>query len=745
MKFLILFSIYLSFSGLIYSQNSSSDSTMSVNLENVVIIGNKARSIPGAGQYISSSKLEKLNQTNVNNVLRTVPGINIRDEEGFGLRPNIGLRGTPVNRSAKITLMEDGILIAPAPYSDPAAYYFPTFSRMQGVEVLKGSSQIKYGPYTIGGAINLLSTAIPNSFKGYAHLSYGSYGNNQQRLWIGDSRENIEYVFEINRISSNGFKQLDNGGNTGFDRRDIMAKVRLLTDEDANIHQSLTLKFINAAEEANETYLGLTYEDFKKNPLRRYSATQNDFLDMKHNNISLTHSINPITGLSINTTAYYSTVFRDWSRVNSINGQSLNNILQDPITNQTSYLIMTGQLNGNIDYQSAARNYFSKGIQLNSQYFFNTSNVFHRIIFGFRYHIDQADRFATRSTYLMNNGKMILTSAGIKGNQENQIRNARSFATFLSYEISYDKLKLSPGFRFEKIKLAVKNYGNNDNARLGTNLISAENNLDVLLPGFGLTYDFNEYMNFFLGIHKGFSPPGMPSINSTQRQAKPETSINYEIGYRFEKNNLNFQLVGFLNNYKNILGSDNLSSGGSGTGNIYNAGRAIIKGLELNFEYILFSNNKVSEFSIPINIAYTYTDASFQETFIGGGGDWGNELINKGDKIPFISPHLLTISFSLNYKNFSSTFIARYTSTTRIKPGQGEIIVPNANVAYKYVNALKEFLILDFSSNYKFSEMFTTFLTIDNLLNNKAIVANLPQGYRPNIPFSFNIGLKVNF
>ena len=142
------------------------DSIQVKELQEVTIIGTSPFKVVGSGAWISQAKIQQLNQPDINRAIQTIPGINVRDEEGFGLRPNIGLRGTPVNRSAKITLMEDGILMAPAPYSDPSAYYFPTFARMEQLEVLKGSSQVKYGPYTIGGAINLISTSIPDSFKG---------------------------------------------------------------------------------------------------------------------------------------------------------------------------------------------------------------------------------------------------------------------------------------------------------------------------------------------------------------------------------------------------------------------------------------------------------------------------------------------------------------------------------------------------------------------------------------------------
>jgi Fe(3+) dicitrate transport protein len=305
MKAIALVCILMS-SHLVISQTEITKDDSLKMLQEISIIGvKKNNELTGSGEKIDSETLGKLNQTDINKVLRTIPGVNIRDEEGFGLRPNIGLRGTPVNRSSKITLMEDGILIAPAPYADPAAYYFPTFARMESVEILKGSSQIKHGPYTIGGALNLLSTSIPNAFKGFAQVSYGSFGNNQQRIWVGDSHKNFDYLFEVNRLASNGFKQLDGGGNTGFDRRDIMGKLRWHSDKNKKVYQAVSLKFLQSEEKGNETYLGLTYDDYQKNHLRRYAGTQRDILDMKHSHLNLNHLVVPMKGFSISTNCLF--------------------------------------------------------------------------------------------------------------------------------------------------------------------------------------------------------------------------------------------------------------------------------------------------------------------------------------------------------------------------------------------------------------------------------------------------------
>ena len=132
-------------------------------LPEVSLIGSDASQqvLPASGVFIGKDDLKKQNYVDVNRVLRQVPGVYVREEDGNGLFPNISVRGVTTERSKAVTVMEDGILSAPAPYSAPSAYYIPNIGRMSGLEILKGSSQIKYGPHITGGVINYLSTPIP--------------------------------------------------------------------------------------------------------------------------------------------------------------------------------------------------------------------------------------------------------------------------------------------------------------------------------------------------------------------------------------------------------------------------------------------------------------------------------------------------------------------------------------------------------------------------------------------------------
>lgn len=714
------------------------------HLSEVTIIGSRYERITGSGEVITNEKLLRLNQPDFTKALRLLPGVNIRDEEGYGLRPNIGMRGTSVDRSRKITLMEDGILIAPAPYADPPAYYFPTFMRMEGVEVLKGSSQIKYGPFTIGGAINLLSASIPDQFNATLSAAYGTFNTSQLRVTAGDTKGNFSYLFDASQWATDGFRQLDNGGNTGFARRDFLGKIRYESPLESKIRHSVMLKFSAMTENSNETYQGLTYQDWKTNPLRRYASSQLDKLDMNHQHISLHYSIQPVKDVLITVQAYRNNTYRIWGRAASAGGQSVLNIINNQSAHSLPYQILTGQADGQVQYQSAPRTYLSNGIQSQAKYFFDLGQVKNTVTAGLRYHTDESDRLNTRSIYQMTEGKLILIQAGIPGNAENQIRKAEALSGFVNYDAEFGRLLLSAGLRIEDIKLQLLNYGTQDNARTGTHLKTASNSLTVLMPGVGFNYQTSPGSHLFGGIYKGFSPPGPPRLDSV-RQAAAETAFNYEFGYRITKERIHLVATAFFNDYINILGSDAASTGGMGTGNMYNAGRATTLGFEFTAESdLMYLFSQKTRYQLPLRIAYTYSDSRFRETFINEGGDWGTGQINAGDIIPFINPHLLTTTVGIDRPDrWNLTLVARYSSSMRVRPGQGELIFPDQVTDLSQINAVRSTWFFDLSGNYFLTPKVALTALINNLFNNLSIVSNLPQGVRTGMPFSILTGLRV--
>ena len=116
--------------------------------EEITVVGNRAEAgnVAGSAHFIGQEELEKFFYPDIQRIGREVPGVSIQLEDGYGLRPNISIRGVATERSGRITLLEDNVLIAPAPYSAPSAYYFPTAGRMSAFEVLKGPAAIHPGP-----------------------------------------------------------------------------------------------------------------------------------------------------------------------------------------------------------------------------------------------------------------------------------------------------------------------------------------------------------------------------------------------------------------------------------------------------------------------------------------------------------------------------------------------------------------------------------------------------------------------
>jgi Fe(3+) dicitrate transport protein len=717
------------------TQKDSIESLNEVIITADAIIGSKfnAKNKAGSTYFISPKELKTFNYDDVSRILRTVPGLTIQEEDGFGLRPNIGMRGTSPNRSEKITLMEDGVLIAPAPYAAPAAYYFPTVSRMQSFEVLKGGSQIQYGPYTTGGAINMVSTQIPNRFSGRITTSIGSFNTKKTYVNIGDEHENFGYILEYNNRNSDGFKTIDNSSkNTGFQANDYVAKFRFNTDSDAKVYQSLTAKLQYSEDLANETYLGLTDDDYNKSPYRRYVASNEDFIDTEHNQIMLTHFIRPTTNFSVTTKAYKNNFARNWYKLDALklgnSKVSINNILANPETYNSEYRAIIGADN-TVDnallVKANNRKYEAKGIQTVANYKFETGKAKHDIDFGLRYHEDYEDRFQWVDGYAIQNGVMNRTSNGTPGTDANRITKAEAIAAHVLYNLTVDKFTFTPGIRYEDITISSSNYGTKDIGRVGTSLARAENKINVWIPGMGILYKINDNYNIFTSVHKGFSPPGVSAGEDA------ENSLNTELGFRFDKNALHGEIIGYYNNFSNLQGSDSMSGGGTGTGDLFNAGAAIVKGIELLATYDVI-DNRDKRFKLPVTLSYTFTDTKLENSF--NSTIWGN--VESGDEIPYIAKNQLAITTAFETEKFNFALSGKYVDAFRTVAGTG--FIPEKN-------KVGSNFIVDFSARYHITDHVSLMGNIINLLDNKYAVSRVPSGLRPGHPFGINFGIMAQF
>ena len=366
--------------GSVEAEENSADNDESA-LDNVTIIGRKsdAADVPGSAHVIDNEQLATFMQSDVMRVLRTVPGVYVQEEEGFGLRPNIGIRGSGLDRSSRIALLEDGILIAPAPYAAPSAYYFPTQRRMYALEVLKGPAAVSVGPRTTGGAINLISTPIPDSMGGTVDLRIGQHGTTDAHLNFGDRGQRFSWLIETVQSESDGFKHIDMHPDltTGYDLQDYILKAQFDSDPASDIYQSLRLKAGYTEQLADETYLGLTDEDFIVDPNQRYAASAGDLFDSEHSQLQASYIIDSGRGWRSEVTVYRNDFARNWFKLQSVDGTGIGAILADTTTYATEFEYLKG---GNspddaIVKRNNNRDYYSQGIQAEVEWGFQLGDA----------------------------------------------------------------------------------------------------------------------------------------------------------------------------------------------------------------------------------------------------------------------------------------------------------------------------------------------------------------------------------
>ncbi len=699
-------------------QVTAEDDVQALDAFTVIGSSEAARDLPGSAYYVDNEQLKTEATTDIHQVLKTVPGIYVLEEDGMGLRPNIGIRAAAPERSQNITLMEDGVLIAPAPYSNPAAYYFPTALRLHSIEILKGAPLLRYGPQTVGGVVNLRSTPIPEENSGRAMLMLSDEGSFDTHAYYGGKEDGFGYMLETVQRNNEGFKDIDRSSqDSGFEIQDYVGK--LSWEDERN---EVLFKFQRSFEDSDETYAGLTDADFRNDENRRYGLTEIDNMDNDHTGTSLSHTFKWADNFSSNVTLYHNEFQRNWFKFDGRNPETGDNIVDDANGgNANAQAILDGSRDvEGLRYKNNNRKYDSYGAQLN----FNWLLGAHDINFGARQHFDETDRFQPVETYDQVNGQLVFqgSNAGSVKGGDNRLEEAQALSMWITDDFQVtERLLLSASLRMEDVETKARRYTDPSRSAV-TDGSRVDNDYQEFLPGISATYDLTDNWQVLAGYHEGMLPLSASSDDGDE----PGLSDNYEAGVRFKQGVFYSEAIAFYSDFSNFVEQCSVASNcsnGADSGS-FSVGGAKVKGLELQMGTLFTAGN----FMIPVDLAYTYTD---------GETTSGDEFVS-GQDLQNIPENIFSARVGLEHNSgWNNYAVAKYIDETCVSIGCND-----SDSRFDRTDAL---FTMDLISRYKLQAGPEVFLKVENVFDRQEIIARQPFGARPNIDRTVYAGVIVDF
>jgi len=699
---------------------------------------NDPRSNVGSAYAITEEELERFQHTNVHSVLSKVPGIYVREEDGGGVFPRIGIRASSSGRSNRISIMEDGVPAAMSPYANTSAYYFPTISRMSTVEVLKGPEALLYGPQTTAGALNMISTPIPETARGRLNVEVGQHSHRNIHAWYGGTVGQVGLLFETVQRATDGFHKIDRSNQSaGTDVHEYLAKLRWKSSNDAPTRQQVDLKLFKGSEDANVSYLGLTDADFRANPDRRYGLSEMERMERERDSVVLSHSIDITPSSNLRTTAYYTDTQRHYKRLNQINGYAvgasgvtsrINNgaadaaLLQDILDGTAD----TTHANG-VRYGHNFLSFKAKGLQAEWNQLLQTGPASHEITIAARWHQDTAyngEKGLGNAIYQQRGGALEHISTASVAHSEGE---AKAQAYWIADRITLGPWTIMPILRHERIRSKANLVDNPTQAQIDAR---NTNSLNKTLPGLGINYALGEEWTLLAGIHKGFAPPG----NGVASGTGGEESTNIEGGVRWRADiSAGVDAIAFYSDYDNAQRDclvANPCPGGVIVGTQQDGSKKVY-GLELGAFADLW---RAGSLSMPARFTWTWTDGKYTHSSDVETG------VRKDDVLDYTPKHAGALQLGLvSSAGWQVNAAFNYIGDACIDNTCGRAGVDNR---FRRTESL---FTTDLSGSYAITKEVDVFAKVLNMFDKRAITHRGADGARGNPGRYFGAGLRVKF
>ncbi len=519
-------------------------------LPTIVVIGEALDGVPGSTGVVTAAELESRRPADIRSAIRAVPGIQVADEDAFGLNLNIGIRGLDARRSSRVLLLEDGAPIHLAPYSDPSAHYHPPVETLERIEVLKGSGQILHGPQTVGGVINFVRR-IPASPGGSISLAGGGGRYLSGHLLAGGRWREHALSLEMIRRQGDGVREFQS-----HLVQDVGARAAL----DLGRGQTLALKAGVYTEDSRFGESGMTQEEFESDPFG--NDFRNDVFDLTRYAAQAVHRA-PLSGnVLLTSNAYVQTIDRtSWRQANSSSDRFGAGLYAQRFScvEGAAGLEQCGN-------QGRPRHYTFWGVEPRLEMDHRLGALLAETRMGGRWHQERVRRRQlSGSTMAARSGTLI---------RDNTL-DTDAVSAFLHHRLTVGAWTVSPGVRVEHVRSLNQNLI--DGSRM-------EDRYTEVLPGFGATLGVLPRTTVFAGIHRGFAPPRPADVLSPETgrglvQVDAEVSRTAEAGVRSRAiPDVELELTWFRIDFSNQVIEGGLVGGGQ---RFVNGGRTVHSGGEI--------------------------------------------------------------------------------------------------------------------------------------------------------------------
>lgn len=712
-------------------EGATADVTLSVaeapvEIVGVEVVGSRSDALtrlPGSAAVIPARELRAMQPLSANEALRTLPGVHVQDEEGVGLRANVGIRGLDPDRSRTLLVLEDGVPVALAPYGEPEMYYSPPIDRMNRVELVKGSGSILFGPQTIGGVLNYVTADAPSVATGSVTLRGGEGRSRLIQASYGGSWSGV-------RGTIGAFdKRASDLAGLWFNVSDVTAKIGARTAVG-----EFGVKATYYDERSNSTYVGLTQAMYDASPYTHPGP--NDLLRIRRYAVTASHETGFLGNSSVRTSAYAYQTTRNWRRQDY--GYTADGT-------QHVFRPSTGNRNRSFDVagiEPRFRTVWARGgrpIELD---------------FGTRLHYERArDRHINGATATASTGEV----------RDDEIRVGKAVSAFVQSRLFITPaLHVTPGIRLERftydrniLRARVRRTTGSGTTRDPEDVnIQGGDAVAEIIPGIGSAWTPSPLFTLFAGVHRGFAPPRvkdglvypdpalavgeqMPQLQTLSLDA--ERSLNYELGTRLTpRPYLYLEATAFFLDFTNQIIEPSLSAGSAADVALANQGATRHRGVEAALSLDI-AKAMAQPFGLIARVAATRTAAEFsRDRFLRSPA--GDTVNVRGNRLPYAPEMTVSASLTLDVP----AGILLRVDGLHVAEQFADNFETRAGSANGRSGLIPAHRVFDLAASYRLPKMGDLSITaaVKNLAGDKYIASRRPEGIKPGLPRTVSAGVE---